>query len=155
MSQFSEKMMKKAVPYLTMVTVLAVLSLCATSIAYSAAPTTYPTYPLKVTASPKSQSTAPGVIATVTLKQKNMGSSTFPVTACLLEIATSKTGPYSSVSCTLSAPYSIPPGKTVKTSFSFLVPSTPGTYYLKYWDVGTVSSTTYKSMVAEFSDTVT
>lgn len=152
--QFSERVMKKAVPYFTIVTVLAVLSLCATSIAYSATPTTYPVYPLKVTASPKSQSTA-GAVPTVTLKQKNMGSSTFPVTACLLERATSKSGPYSSLGCTPNAPYSISAGQTVKTSFSFLVPSTPGTYYFKYWDVGTVGSTVYKSMVAEFSVTVT
>jgi hypothetical protein len=155
--QFSEKSMQRTVPYFTMVTVLAVLSLCMTSAAYSAAPTALKTYSVTVTASPKSQSAAPGGTANVVFAQKNTGSSSFTVTGCVIEVATSSAGPYSDVSCTVSHSYSIPAHKTVGTTYTLTLSTTitAGKYYFRFYATGKVGSSSDKTKTASFTITVT
>jgi hypothetical protein len=158
--QISEKFMKRAVPHLTMVTVLAVLSLCMTSMAYSAtpsAPAAVKTYSVTLTPSPKSQSVAPGGTATVTITDKNSGTSAFMVTGCVLEIATTSTGPYSKSSCSVTAPYAIPAHGSVKTALgvTFSTTAAAGKYYFRFYNTGTVGTSSDKTKMASFTVTVT
>jgi hypothetical protein len=154
--QVSEKVMRKAIPHLTMVSVLVVLSLCMTSMAYTTAPAVK-TYPVTVTASPKSQSIAPGGTANVKFTEKNGGSSAFMVTGCVLEDATSSGGPYTNIGCTISAPYTIPAHGTVKITGSITASTTaaPGKYYFRFYDTGKVGSTAEDTKMASFTITIT
>jgi hypothetical protein len=156
--QLSEKMMRRAVPYFTTVTVLAVLCLCMTSMAYSATPNVAlatKTYSVTLTASPKSQTVAPGATATVTVTEKNTGSSSFSVTGCVIEGATSKGGPYTNLGCTLSAPYTIAAHSTAKATVSVGFTTTAsGMYYFKFYNTGKVGATSEKTKTATYTVTV-
>jgi hypothetical protein len=151
----SEKSMRRTVPFLTVFTILAVLSLCVTSAAYSAAPS-LKTYSVTLTASPKSQTAAPGGKVSVTITEKNTGSSPFKVTGCVTEVATSSSGPFSSIGCTLTAPYSISAHGSTKASlsFSFSTTAAPGKYYFKFYDTGKVGSSSYETKTTTFTVTV-
>ncbi len=155
--EISEKSMRRTVPYFTMVTVLAVLSLCVTSAAYSAAPSALTTYPVTLTASPMSQSVKPGGMAKVTITEKNTGSSTFMVTGCVTLAADSSTGPYSNVGCTVTASYNIAAHATVKASLTLTIATTSGAgkLYVKFYDTGKVGSSSDKTKTATFTITVT
>jgi len=149
--------MKRAVPYATMMTVFAVLSLCMTSMAYSAAPAIVKTYSVTLTPSPKSQSVAPGGTATVTITESSTGSSAFTVTACVLEIATSSAGPFTKSSCSVPTSYSIPAHGSVKVglTIAFATTATAGKYYFRFYNTGTVGSSSDKTKMASFTVTIT
>jgi uncharacterized membrane protein len=169
LSIFSEKTAKTAAPFFASATFLLVLSLCVTSFAYSAAPITMTThvgtaasplvpsvatYPVKLSASPKTQTIAPGGNATVSIKEKNTGTATFTVTGCVTEV---KEGTkYESIGCTEKTIYTIAAGKTVKSTLTITTTSaiSAGTYDFKFYVTGTVGSTSYDSKSCTFSVTV-
>lgn len=147
--------MRRKVPYFTMATVLAVLSLCMTSAAYSAAPS-LKTYSVTLTASPKSQMAAPGESVMVNITEKNTGSSAFMVTGCVTEAATSSSGPFSSIGCSITAPYTIPAHGSAKATLTieFTTAAPAGKDYFRFYSTGKVGSTSYMTKMASFTITV-
>ena len=104
-----------------------------------------------------SQSIAPGGTASITITAKNTGSATFTVTGCVVEIATSSSGPYSNEGCTVTKSYSVPAHSTVESTLSLSVSTSAsaGKYYFKYYDTGKVGSSSDKTKTASFTITVT
>ncbi len=121
--------------------------------------TSVPSYPVKLTASPKSHTYHVGDSPKITLTEKNTGSSTFKATGCVVEIKYPGATTYSKSSCPNFKTFSVGAGKTAKQTYSLypykITSSTPkGTYDCKAYFTGKVGTTSYVTKTVSFTATV-
>jgi hypothetical protein len=117
------------------------------------------TYPVKLTASPKSHTYHVGDSPSITITAKNTGASTFKATSCVVEIEYPNSTTYHKLLCPNFKSFSLGHGATAKKTYSLypykITSTTPkGTYHVKLYFTGTVGSTSYKSQTVAFTATI-
>src|SRR5579862_6165433 len=165
--QATVKIMRKAAPYLTMATALAVLSLCMTSMAYSTSLSTsasmtrtsisspaLPTYPVKVRVSPKNQTIPLGGTITLRVKLRNTGTASMTVTGCgftLIKVNGSSVS--TTLPCFVEPALTIRAGKAATIPYYSLIvsPGQPGNYVFQIYFTGTVGLTAEMTETCKFT----
>jgi hypothetical protein len=119
-----------------------------------------PTYPVKLTASPKSASYGIGQSPSVTISERNTGAATFNATKCVGMIEVPGSHTYVKFACPGFVAFSVGHGSTAKQTYSvypYTITNTTatGTYHVKVHFVGTVGGVAYKTKTVTFTVTVT
>jgi len=121
--------------------------------------TKVPSYPVKLTANPKSHTYHVGDSPSINLTEKNTGSASFKATGCVVEIKYPGSTTYTKLSCPNFKTFSVGAGKTAKEKYGLypykITSTTPkGTYYCKAYFTGKVGTTSYVTKTVSFTATI-